>query len=209
MLKEKVWIIDNFLNEDIVNQIIENMSISDVNQLDGKKEKHLVGITLYNYNVHRDSIRSNNFLKKHLFERLNRFYESTLNKTADIDNLNPLQLFTKSFSPGEGYYELHTEDPKYFGDIVFMIYLTDEKDGNLVLPSKDDAKKVWNDGFTEMIKNLNVEYIDETLAITPKRNRCVFMKVGVAHYVERCSGNRLCVSGWSFAGEEYYKEFYK
>lgn len=208
MLNKNVWIIDNFLEENTVVDIINSMSHVEIYNLDGKKEKHLVAPTYYDYNVHRDSIRFNDDLKSQIFPKLNSFYKSVINKTAKTDNLNPLQLFTKSFDPNKGYYDLHVEDPYYFGEIVFMIYLSDEQDGDLVIPSYTDAKKVWNEGFEEMTKKLSVEYAEETIRVKPKRNRAVFMKVGVAHYVEKCSGNRLCLSGWSFASDEYYNEFY-
>jgi len=65
-----------------------------------------------------------------------------------------------------------------------MLYLNDEDDGELVLPSFDDSKPLWTDGFRTMMKNIDVKFIDDTIEIKPKRNRCVFVRVGLAHYVK-------------------------
>lgn len=202
------YIIDNFIDEEYIDKILHNMEISSSVHLDGTKEKHLIGKTNYNYNIFRDGIRNNEDIKTHVFGKLNEFYERELGKTASSENLNPLQFFSKSFNPNEGFYDLHTEDPKYFGEVVFMLYLNDEVDGQLVLPSYEDSLPLWTDGFQTMVDNLNVEYVQETVEILPKRNRCVFVKVGMAHLVKPCSGKRYTVSGWSFADEQYYKEFY-
>jgi len=203
------YIIDNFIDEQFIDQIIATMNAADSITLDGEKEKHLVGKTNYKYNVFRDGIRNNKKIKSHIFEKLNLFYKQEIGKECPTENLNPLQLFTKSFDPNKGFYDLHTEDPKYFGDIVFMLYLNDEQDGALVLPNKKDCEPLWTDGFQTMVDNIDVEYVDHTIEILPNRNRCVFVKVGMAHYVKPCKGKRYTLTGWSFASDDYYKEFYK
>ncbi len=142
-----------------------------------------------------------------MFDKLNEFYQKELGKQCPTQNINPLNFFTKSFDPNKSFYDLHTEDPKYFGDIVFMLYLNDEDDGELVLPSFDDSKPLWTDGFRTMMKNIDVKFIDDTIEIKPKRNRCVFVRVGLAHYVKPCGGNRYTLTGWNFASDEYYKKF--
>ena len=202
------YIIDNFIDEKYVDKILEGIKQSSYVCLDGKKEKHLIGETHYEYNVHRDSIRDNKELRTHVFEKLNNFYLKELNKTCNSENLNPLNFFTKSFNSYQSFYDLHTEDSKYFGDIVFMLYLNDEADGELVLPNYNDSKALWTKGFESMMQKLDVKFVKNTVKITPKRNRCVFVKVGIAHYVKPCSGKRYTLTGWSFASDEYYKKFY-
>jgi hypothetical protein len=202
------YIIDNFLDNSTVDEILKNIDSSSYITLDGDKEKHLVGKTNYTYNVYRDNIRDNKQITEEVFRKLNSFYKTTIGKECPVDNINPLNFFTKSFDPNKGFYDLHTEDPKYFGDIVFMLYLTDEQDGELVLPNYNDCLPIWTDGFQSMVDKVDVKYVDKTVSILPKRNRCVFVKVGLAHYVKPCSGNRYTLTGWSFASDEYYKEFY-
>lgn len=202
------YIIDNFIDDFYIEEILNKMKSSEYISLDGNIEKHLVGETNYQYNVYRDNIRNNQDIKDHVFKKLNDFYQTTLNKTCHTENLNPLNFFTKSFDPDKSFYDLHVEDPQYFGDIVFMLYLTDEEDGELILPDFNDAKNLWTPGFQTMVDKIDVTYVNKTITIKPKRNRCVFVKVGVAHYVRPCSGKRYTLSGWSFASDQYYKEFY-
>ena len=202
------YIIDNFISEKYVDKILENIKNSPSVILDGKVEKHLVGNTDYQYYICRDNIRNNNDIKQHVFGRLNKFYCKELGKICNSTNINPLNFFTKKFEPNKSFYNLHVEDPKYFGDIVFMLYLNDESDGELVLPSFEDSKPLWSDGFNTMMQNIDVTFAKKSLSILPKRNRCVFVKVGLAHYVKQCSGHRYTLSGWSFASDVYYKKFY-
>ena len=202
------YIIDDFLEEGYIDKILSTIKDSTSVTLDGDKEKHLVGETSYHYNVFRDGIRDNQEIKTHVFEKLNDFYSKELGKKCNTENLNPLQFFTKSFDPNKGFYDLHIEDPRYFGDVVFMLYLNDEQDGELVLPTYEDCIPHWTDGFQTMVDTINVGYVDKTVNILPKRNRCVFVHVGIAHFVKPCSGNRYTLTGWSFATDEYYKEFY-
>jgi hypothetical protein len=91
-----------------------------------------------------------------------------------IDDLNIMQLFAKKFD-ANSYCAKHFEDPKIYGPWVFMFYLTDEIDGN---------------------------FCTEGLSITPKRNRLLTIKTGFEHWVEHCSGERLNITGWSFATTE-------
>jgi hypothetical protein len=202
------YIIDNFIDDLYIDKILNKIKSSPSVELNGNVEKHLVGKTDYQYNVFRDNIRQDSDIKNHVFTKLNNFYQKELKKTCPIENINPLNFFTKSFDPQKSFYDLHAEDPKYFGDAVFMLYLTDEEDGELVLPSLDDSKNLWTEGFHTMMKNIDIEFVKHTVEIKPKKNRCVIVKVGVAHYVRKCSGKRYTLTGWSFASDEYYRKFY-
>ena len=90
------------------------------------------------------------------------------------ENLNPIQLFAKEFE-ADSFCAPHHEDPSLYGPWVFMLYLTNETDGALCA---------------------------EGLKIIPRRNRFVVMRTGINHWVERCSGRRLNITGWSFASQE-------
>jgi len=202
------YIIENFIDDMYIDKILNKIKNSAAIELNGDVEKHLVGKTNYQYNVYRDNIREDSDVKDHVFNKLNKFYQLELGKSCPTKNINPLNFFTKSFDPNKSFYDLHVEDPKYFGDAVFMLYLTDEDDGELVLPSLSDSKALWTEGFYTMMKNIDIKFVKDTVAIKPKRNRCVIVKVGLAHYVKKCSGKRYTLSGWSFASDEYYKKFY-
>jgi hypothetical protein len=61
-----------------------------------------------------------------------------------------------------------------------MLYLTDEIDG---------------------------AFCAEGLSVLPKRNRVLITKVGFEHWVEKCSGTRLNITGWSFCTDEVIKRW--
>ena len=55
------------------------------------------------------------------------------------DNLEGLQLFTKSFSK-RGWYDLHTEPINKYGPYAFQHFLSTENGGHLVFPSRHGCK---------------------------------------------------------------------
>jgi Rps23 Pro-64 3,4-dihydroxylase Tpa1-like proline 4-hydroxylase len=55
-----------------------------------------------------------------------------------------------------------------------MYYLTDEVDGALELPSFE-------------------------FKLLPMENLCVIMRTGFMHKVNKCSGSRINITGWSYA----------
>ena len=87
-----------------------------------------------------------------------------------------------------------------------MLYLSDEKDGVLRIPTREQCNDMMTDGFKEMMSKVDVRF-NGPLSITPKKNMCVVMRVGLAHLVEPCSGQRPCVTGWSFASKEYMEQY--
>ena len=128
----------------------------------------------FKYKAHKGRLRDDPTITEPFIQRLNFKYLSLFKKSAPARNLSSTQFIVKSFVPNESYYDIHKEDPKIYGDCAFMYYLTDEIDGDLHLPSFN-------------------------FKLTPIENLCVIMKTGVLHKVDKCSGPRLCVTGWSFA----------
>jgi len=98
---------------------------------------------------------------------------------APTENLNTMQLFAKIFDK-DSFCDHHKEDPHIYGNWVFMLYLTDEIDG---------------------------AFCAEGLSVLPKRNRVLITKVGFEHWVEKCSGTRLNITGWSFCTDEVIKRW--
>jgi Rps23 Pro-64 3,4-dihydroxylase Tpa1-like proline 4-hydroxylase len=112
--------------------------------------------------------------------------------TMDIYALN---MQYKRFE-GTDFYALHAEDSKKYGDLVYILYLTDEEDGELTLPSYDDAAAEWSNGFDEMTQQFDISFSPETISILPRRNRCIVMRTGIAHKVDACQGRRDSIAGW-------------
>lgn len=202
-----LWICDNAIADESISAVLDLMNNSSSAELDGDRELHLVGSTRYNYHVKRDGIRKTAYMHE-VLDSLDSLYLPVFGKAAPRAEMNPLQFFTKVFEPNKSFYDMHVEDPKFFGAAVFMLYLSNEHDGELVVPSHVDSHQYITDGFVEMQSKLSIRYADTTISILPERNRCVVMRVGMAHLVKHCSGSRPCITGWSFASNEYYERFY-
>jgi len=207
LIDNEVWVCENFLPNTMVDDMLEKMSNSDEKTLDGADAKHLVGNTYYNYNVLND-LRHIKEYRTFIIDKLNTLYEPVFGKTAQTEDLSPLNYFFKTFNPKVSKYDLHTESPELFGDAVFMLYLSDEPDGALKIPSRSQCMDMMTDGFRDMMSKVDVRFAGPK-SIMPTRNKCVVMRVGLAHLVEPCSGNRPCVTGWSFASDEYFKNYTK
>lgn len=165
LISNVFWVNDNFLNDEYIDNVlkyIRNYSTVDIEQ----SNTH--------YEAYADSIRYKPEYSTPVLNVLNEQYDKIFGKKTQLTGMSSLQFATKRFIPNKSYYALHTEKPLLYGDCVFMFYLTDETDGDLVLPDFD-------------------------FRITPKRNRCVIMRTGHPHLVEKCSGYRYCITGWSFA----------
>lgn len=207
LIEDEVWVCENFLPNTMVDDMLEKMSNSDEKTLDGADAKHLVGNTYYNYNVLND-LRHIKEYRTFIIDKLNTLYEPVFGKTAQTEDLSPLNYFFKTFNPKVSKYDLHTESPELFGDAVFMLYLSDEPDGALKIPSRSQCMDMMTEGFRDMMSKVDVRFAGPK-SIMPTRNKCVVMRVGLAHLVEPCSGNRPCVTGWSFASDEYVKNYTK
>ena len=110
-----------------------------------------------------------------------------------------MQYFFKKNNPDAPVaFDLHAEDIKIYGPIVFMLYLSDEIDGQLETPTVEDSKEDWDTGFQDMVDNFPVKFSPKTIMLHPKRNRCVVMSTGLAHRVRKCTGLRPNISGWPF-----------
>ena len=191
IIQDEIWICKNFLQDSMIDDMLNDMKTASEKTLDGGDAKHLVGNTYYNYNV-VNSLRSNEKYKNAVIDNLNTLYKDAFGKTANKENLSALNYFFKTFNPNTSKYDLHTESPELFGDAVFMLYLSDEKDGVLRIPTREQCNDMRFNG---------------PLSITPEKNMCVVMRVGLAHLVEPCSGQRPCVTGWSFASKEYMEQY--
>ena len=162
-----VTIIDDWLDEETLS-ILDAVVQGPTKTLDSSGN-HVNYYTEYEWDLVQCDLREHS--SKHvLFAKLSKI----IGKHIPTDNLEPIQLFAKQFDKNS-FCAPHTEDPKYYGDWVFMLYLTDEIDGALCTPD---------------------------MRVLPKRNRLVVMHTGFEHWVEKCSGTRLNVTGWPFATAE-------
>lgn len=190
LVNDKVWVIDNFLSEDdystLIRKWVDNeMQMFHVNNLNTKPT---MADTNMSYRVKT-------------IPQFQPIYDS-LEKNLNIKipkRRSTLAMQYKQFMPGDGY-DLHAEDSRIYGDYVYVMYLTDEDDGAIVLPSYEDH--VTSKGFDEMQEIFNITFAPKTISYLPKANTCLVMKTGIAHLVEPCTGRRDTIAGWPFSSFE-------
>jgi len=130
---------------------------------------HVGEYTDYEWQLIKNNLRTS----KHRYKLLDKISD-IIGSQVPTEHLEPMQLFAKKFTPSS-FIDKHKEDPKVYGDWVWMLYLTDETDGELCT---------------------------EDMRILPKRNRLVIMRTGFDHWVEPCTGERINISGWPFATKQ-------
>jgi len=163
-----VTIVDNLFDEEYLLRLDE-LSKGDLLQLDSSKGNHVGEYTQYEWLMIKNNIRTSED-RYILLDEIGKIIRQPL----PAKDLEPMQLFAKKFTPSS-FIDKHKEDPEIYGDWVWMLYLTDETDGELCT---DD------------------------MTILPKRNRLVVMRTGFDHWVNPCSGPRINISGWPFATAE-------
>ena len=163
-----VIVADDIFDEDYLQQLDE-LCKGELLQLDSETGSHVGEYTDYEWQMIKNDIRTSpNRLK--LLNAIGKY----IGKTLPTKDLEPMQLFAKKFTTSSRIGK-HKEDPEVYGDWVWMLYLTDEIDGELCT---------------------------EDMRILPKRNRLVIMRTGFNHWVESCSGARLNLSGWPFVTKQ-------
>jgi hypothetical protein len=130
-------------------------------------------------------------------------YESIINKA--------FQLTTKYFNKNSSY-GLHFENPTYFGDYFFVLYLDDCAGGELVFPNNNDidilfhskieSKDEWDKGVNHLRSHgYEPLIVDKTFSIQPKRNTAILGKIPYTHYVNKIQSEngRVVVNGFPFS----------
>ena len=163
-----VIVLDNVFEEDYLKKLDE-LCKGELLQLDSETGSHVGEYTDYEWQMIKNDIRTSP-LRLQLLSEIGKYIGTSL-PTQDLE---PMQLFAKKFTSSSRIGK-HKEDPEVYGNWVWMLYLTDETDGELCT---------------------------EDMRILPKRNRLVIMRTGFYHWVEPCSGQRLNLSGWPFATEQ-------
>jgi hypothetical protein len=170
-----IIIIDNFLDNDYLNQLVEMVEQGKRIKLDSSGPHVMKEKTDYDWYMISSDIRKSD-LKNQLLDKIELL---TNEKIQNRDSLTPIHLFAKEFDKNS-YCAPHFEDPKIYGNWTFMLYLTDEVDGELTA---------------------------EGISILPKKNRLVLMKTGDIHTVNQCSGRRLNIAGWPYATDEVFNRW--
>jgi len=218
LISNEVWYTDEFIDEDLVDKTLDRIKKSETKTLDGNEQPHIISKSYYNYNHVKYNIREDGPVVVQIINRLNEVLDKVYKPILlqNIDNKNVLQFTIKTFSE-KSVYHVHTERRDVYGEFVFIHYLTDEETGELVLPDQKmldnhflnypNEKANW-ERFKIHLKNDNQKvYLAGPLTIKPKRNTCMIMRVGIAHYVNPVvnakPGCRVVITGWPFATNEW------
>lgn len=201
-----VWVMDDFLSKNELDLILNNWINPDT-EIQQSGMKYLVNPTDYHYNGVMVKIANQQEVQTFVITKLNDLYTKVFGKKAPCTDLNYMQFFLKESTPNKSFYSLHSEpsvnEKEHFGEGVFMLYLSDEDDGEIVFPSEKDATPLFTKEYLKTLEEMTVTYSEKTVKIKPKKNRCVVLRTGIPHYVNMCSGTRKCISGMSYASDDY------
>lgn len=184
LIEGQVWVIDPFLDQADFDFLFNKYCKADIDMLhvNNKDMKPLMADTNMSYRV----------LSIEHFAPIYQSIESHLDIQLP-ERQSKLAMQYKRFMTDDSY-DLHAEDPKIYGDLVYVMYMSDEVDGRIIFPSEHEH--ITSKGFQEMQQMFGVTFAPETVNYTPKANTCVVMKTGIAHMVEPCSGRRDSIAGW-------------
>ena len=197
LLQNQLYLHDDFLPQEMVDQILNNTSSKNFKSVNNRNTPPVMFDTNFDYDLLIDPAFRDLPIRDYIFETMDPLVCQVWNVTLPKGQLHHMQYFFKKNNPDAPVaFDLHAEDINIYGPIVFMLYLSDETDGQLEVPSKEDAKEDWGKGFQDMIDNFPICFSPETIAIYPKKNRCVVMSTGLAHRVRKCFGERPNISGW-------------
>ena len=223
LVKDEVWYTENFISESLVDQTLEKIQQSETRELDGDEQPHIISESYYNYNHVKYNVHKDKEVVVAVIEKLNQVLADVYKPILiqDINEKNVLQFTTKTFNPNS-IYNVHTERKDIYGEFVFVNYLTTEDGGELVFPneimledhfqSHPRERANWEKFVTKMSKESKQDpYLVGPLAIKPKRNTCVLMRVGSAHYVDPVRngkpGCRVVITGWPYANMNWKDKF--
>jgi hypothetical protein len=189
LIENQAWVIEDFLSEDdytsLTNQLVmDNTEMTHINNINTKP---LMYDTDMSYRV--KTIPH--------FQPIYNSIEQNLNIKLPKPQYR-LNMQYKRFLDDDSY-GLHAENKDIFGEYAYIMYLTDEEDGYIILPSKKDHRP--SDGFKEMQEMFEITFASKTVSYLPKKNTCLIMRTGIAHMVTPCTGRRDNITGWPFFGE--------
>ncbi len=222
LVANEVWYTENFIKDDTVDKILDKINSAETKVLDGNEQPHIISKSYYNYNHVKYNVREDSGVVAQIIIKLNEVLD-VVHKPLHIQDINEdnvLQFTTKTFNP-DSIYNVHTERKDIYGDFVFVNYLTDEDGGELVFPDQFMLNKHFEEYPKERANWLEFKrklaeadqdpYLIGPLVIKPKRNSCVMMRVGSAHYVNPVvngkPGCRAVITGWPFAGMKWKEKF--
>lgn len=222
LVQDEVWYTEDFIKENTVDKILDKIKQADTKVLDGNEQPHIISKSYYNYNHVKYNVREDSGVVAQIVIKLNELLNDVYKPILiqDIDTANVLQFTIKTFNPNS-IYNVHTERKDIYGDFVFVNYLTDEDGGELVFPDQYMLNKHFEDypkerenwvDFKRKLAEANQDpYLVGPVIVKPKRNSCVVMRVGSAHYVNPVvngtPGCRAVITGWPFAGMKWKSKF--
>ena len=197
LLENELYLQDDFLPSEMLDGITGHVDMQKFKTINNKNTPPVMFDTNFDYSLLVDSSFRDLPLRHFIFDKMNPLVNEVWNTSMPTGPLHHMQYFFKKNNPTAGVaFDLHAEDIKIYGPIVFMLYLSDENDGQLETPCIEDAKEDWGDGFQDMIDTFPIRFSPTTITVYPKRNRCVVMSTGLAHRVRKSHGIRPNISGW-------------
>lgn len=197
LLENELYLQDDFLPSEMLDEITSIIDPQKFKTINNKNTPPVMFDTNFDYALLVDASFRDLPIRHFIFDKMKPLANDVWNTSLPTGSLHHMQYFFKKNNPDAGVaFDLHAEDIKIYGPIVFMLYLSDETDGQLETPCLEDAKEDWGNGFQDMIDTFPIRFSPTTITVYPKRNRCVVMSTGLAHRVRKSNGIRPNISGW-------------
>lgn len=193
----------NAIKETDLNYILDKMKSVEYYQINSEDRQIYINKTFYNYNQSKYEIYKDTkalTVIKNLVDKCFLFTGQKMN-TSNVDS--SFKLSTKFFNENSSY-GLHFEDPTYFGNYFFVLYLDDCVEGDLVFPTMNmvnkllknqkENKEEWEKGVIHLKKNgYSPLFVDREIKIRPEKNTALLAKIPLVHYVNNIikNGNNL------------------
>lgn len=205
MLDGEVYVMDHFLSDDTVEKL-RAMRFNNLKKINNLNTPPVMYDTKFDYDLLSDKTFRDLPERQMIFDQLAPLARDVYGVEMPTGKLHHMQYFYKQNDPSsEVAFDVHAEDVNIYGPFVFMLYLSNEDDGEIEFPDRENAKADWSQGFQDMMDNFPVRFSPRTISILPRINRCVVATSGIAHRVKRCRGYRPNISGWPFFKEERLK----
>lgn len=199
------------IDNNLVDYLIEKIKFNTSYEIKDEDYKSIINKTVFRYYRSKYIIYQDNFAMDCIEKLINQAKEFTKLDFNKKSIYKPFQLTTKYFNKNSSY-GLHFENPTYFGDYFFVLYLDDCVGGELVFPDSNDidilfdsrieSKHEWNKGVAHLHDyGYSPLIVDKTFSIQPKRNTAILGKIPYAHYVNKIQSDngRIVVNGFPFA----------
>lgn len=201
MQDNKVIIIDNAINVDVIERFVDTIDVTKFINIDKSSYAHTQ--TNFQTKFYKDTFHVNpiyNEIRLSITKRI----EEELNIKLPIPTVYR-NFILKYNEPGMRS-AMHVEHKDIHGNLGFLFYLATEETGYLRWvdqTNEDEYFKKYPDERDDFLDKYSYRQLYGNIEVQPKYNRLVIFETFGSHFVETLESSknplpRLCIMGWPF-----------